>query len=43
MSGPPSMEVDCNGMKAETATSKLALSYFGPLEGEKYELFNELA
>ncbi len=37
------MEVDCDGMKAETAKSKLALSYFGPLEGEKYELFDELA
>ena len=42
-SGPPSMEVDCNGMKAETAMSKLALTYFGPLEGETYFLFDELA
>jgi|Transcript_36645 protein disulfide-isomerase A1 len=37
--GPASTEVDCEGMKAKTAEAKLALSYFGALEGDLFETF----
>ena len=37
--GPASTEVDCDGMKAKTAESKLALSYFGALEGDLFDNF----
>jgi protein disulfide-isomerase A1 len=37
--GPPSNEVDCAAMEAATAEGKLALSYFGALEGDLYDNF----
>lgn len=37
--GPASTEVDCDGMKAKTADAKLALSYFGALEGDLFDNF----
>jgi len=37
--GPASTEVDCEAMKAKTADAKLALSYFGALEGDVFENF----
>ena len=41
--GPPSTEVDCEGMKAKTADAKLALSYIGALEGDLFESFMKSA
>lgn len=37
--GPASVEVSCDDMSAKTAEAKLALSYFGALEGDLYESF----
>lgn len=37
--GPVSVEVDCAKMEAATSEAKLALSYFGALEGDLYEAF----
>lgn len=41
--GPVSKEVDCAAMEAETAESKIALSFFGALEGELYDSFMKAA
>ena len=37
--GPASLEVSCDDMSAKTAESKLALSYFGALEGDLFDSF----
>lgn len=37
--GPASVEVSCDDMSAKTAESKLALSYFGALEGDLFDSF----
>ena len=41
--GPASTEVDCEGMKTKTADSKMALSYFGALEGDLFDTFMKTA
>jgi len=41
--GPVSKEVDCAGMESDTAEAKMALSFFGALEGEMYEAFMKSA
>jgi len=37
--GPVSVEVDCAKMESSTADAKLALAYFGSLDGDLYEAF----
>jgi protein disulfide-isomerase A1 len=41
--GPTSSSVDCAGMEAGTTEAKLALSYFGVLEGDLYTAFMQSA
>ena len=41
--GPVSKEVDCAGMEADAAEAKMALSFFGALEGEMYDAFMKSA
>lgn len=41
--GPISKEVDCAAMQAATAEAKLALSYFGALDGDLYSAFMQSA
>lgn len=41
--GPVSKEVDCAAMESETAEAKIALSFFGALEGEMYDSFMKAA
>jgi len=37
--GPASLEVSCDDMSAKTSEAKLALSYFGALEGDLFDTF----
>ena len=37
--GPPSLEVDCATLTTHVSEAKLAMSYFGSLEGDLYHIF----
>jgi hypothetical protein len=42
--GPPSNEVDCDSLKEKVEGAKLAVAYFGDLEGREYkEIFLDIA